>query len=70
MNSGKALNNCVNPLEFGADQLATGNDVRFGAKVLIPSNSGLISWRLLAVCQPCALSLNPLEFGADQLAPA
>ena len=34
----------LNPLEFGADQLACERAVAAVLAVLIPSNSGLISW--------------------------
>ena len=35
--------------------------------VLIPSNSGLISWLMLGAASGYGFGLNPLEFGADQL---
>ena len=58
----------LDPLEFGADQLAlTGSDDG-RQSVLIPSNSGLISWRKGPDMDNTQIGLNPLEFGADQLA--
>ena len=58
----------LNPLEFGADQLADGLLYTDMLRVLIPSNSGLISWPSLGTQPSGAQRLNPLEFGADQLA--
>ena len=41
----------LNPLEFGADQLGhVGRRRRQGQEVLIPSNSGLISWAGYSHC--------------------
>ena len=57
----------LNPLEFGADQLALGGAGQ-ETWVLIPSNSGLISWLTETVRVASRYRLNPLEFGADQLA--
>ena len=58
----------LNPLEFGADQLAPPHMWADQPTVLIPSNSGLISWPSTWTNRCAQVSLNPLEFGADQLA--